>query len=121
LCAPIPGTDAVRLAECLGLDVRKYQINSSGTQNQHQGDIFPLESQIPDSIRFKNAVRFTLRCRFCHEPTVFEGLVSSSYVCSPGGLVCSKKSCAKPFTVLSIVAQLESQIRAQTARYYEGW
>lgn len=31
LCAPIPGTDAVRLAECLGLDVRKYQINTSST------------------------------------------------------------------------------------------
>lgn len=121
LCAPIPGTDSVRLAECLGLDVRKYQINSSGTQNQQKSDIFPLESQIPDSVRFKNSVRLTLRCRFCHERTVFEGLLFSSNVCSPSGIVCPNKSCAKPFTVLSIAAQLESQIHAQTARYYEGW
>ena len=121
LCAPIPGTDAVRLAECLGLDVRKYQINSSGAQNQQNRDIFPLESQIPDSIRFRNSTRLTLRCRFCQEETVFEGIASSSHMCSPGGLLCPNKSCAEPFTVLSIVAQLESQIRAQTSRYYEGW
>lgn len=121
LCAPVPGTDAVRLAECLGLDVRKYQINTSSTNNQQNTEIFPLESQIPDSVRFQNAVRFTLRCRFCHERSMFEGLVASSHMCTPHGLVCPNKSCGKQFSVLSIIAQLESQIRAQTSKYYEGW
>src|SRR6201995_6078273 len=50
LCAPIPGTDSVRLAECLGLDVRKYQINTSAGTNQQSTEIFPMESQIPDRI-----------------------------------------------------------------------
>ncbi|KAL1968603.1 hypothetical protein VTN77DRAFT_1813 [Rasamsonia byssochlamydoides] len=121
LCAPIPGTDAVRLAECLGLDVRKYQINTSHTNNQQNAEICPLESQIPDSVRFENAARLTLRCRFCHESSIFEGLVKSAKMCTPHGLVCPNQSCAKPFSVVSIVAQVESQIRAQISRYYEGW
>ncbi|KAI5305678.1 DNA-directed DNA polymerase alpha catalytic subunit pol1, partial [Ascosphaera atra] len=56
LCAPIPGTDPVRLAECLGLDVKRYQINSSSaSRDERSMEITPLESQIPDSIRFKDA------------------------------------------------------------------
>lgn len=121
LCAPIPGTDAVRLAECLGLDVRKYQINTSSSSNQQNTEIFPLESQIPDSVRFANSARLTLKCRFCKEQSVFEGLTESPQMCSPHGIICPNSSCQKPFSVLTIVAQLESQIREQTARYYEGW
>ncbi|PWY84647.1 DNA polymerase alpha, catalytic subunit [Aspergillus sclerotioniger CBS 115572] len=121
LCAPIPGTDAVRLAECLGLDVRKYQINSSSGSSQQNADIFPLESQIPDSVRFENATRLTLTCRFCKEKSVFEGLAQSTHMCTTNGVVCPNQACQKPFTVLTIVAQLEAQIRAQTSKYYEGW
>ncbi len=121
LCAPIPGTDSVRLAECLGLDVRKYQINPSSGGNQQNTEIFPLESQIPDSIRFKDAARLNLRCRACHEVSVFEGLSTSTAMCTPDGLRCSMPDCQKPFSLMSVVAQVESQIRAQTSQYYEGW
>ncbi|WEW59775.1 DNA-directed DNA polymerase alpha catalytic subunit pol1 [Emydomyces testavorans] len=121
LCAPIPGTDAVQLAECLGLDVKKYQINTSNSRDQQNLELCPLESQIPDSLRFEKAARFTLRCRGCHERMTFEGLNISTDMCTPNGLVCNNSSCKKPFTVISIVAQLESQIRAQTTKYYEGW
>ncbi|KAL4871845.1 hypothetical protein BDV12DRAFT_163242 [Aspergillus spectabilis] len=121
LCAPIPGTDAVRLAECLGLDARKYQINTSTTTNTQNTEIFPLESQIPDSVRFESAARFTLTCRYCKERSVFEGLAGSIHMCNPHGLVCPNQTCGQQFSVLTIIAQLESQIRAQTSRYYEGW
>lgn len=121
LCAPIPGTDAVRLAECLGLDVRKYQINTSSTQNTQNTEIFPLESQIPDSVRFESAARFALTCRHCKERCVFEGFAASAHMCNPHGLICPNPSCQKQFSVLTIIAQLESQIRVQTSKYYEGW
>ncbi|RAH40530.1 DNA-directed DNA polymerase alpha catalytic subunit POL1 [Aspergillus brunneoviolaceus CBS 621.78] len=121
LCAPIPGTDAVRLAECLGLDVRKYQINTSTASNQQNADIFPLESQIPDSVRFESAARLTLTCRSCKEKSVFEGLLGSVHMCTANGVICPNQACQKPFSVLTIVAQLETQIRAQTSKYYEGW
>lgn len=121
LCAPIPGTDAVRLAECLGLDTRKYQINTSSSNSQQNAEVTPLESQIPDSVRFANSTRLSLRCRYCKEQSVYEGLVISSHMCTAHGIVCPNQSCQKPFSVMTIVAQLENQIREQTSRYYEGW
>jgi DNA polymerase alpha subunit A len=122
LCAPIDGTDAVRLAECLGLDTRKYSIASSASSTtQQQDDIFPLESQIPDAIRFQDAARLTLRCRSCQTSFLFEGLVASADRCSPTGIVCPTPSCAKPLTTLSVVAQLERALRAQTSAYYAAW
>lgn len=121
LCAPIPGTDAVRLAECLGLDTRKYQINTSSSSGQQNAEITPLESQIPDSVRFANSTRLSLRCRFCKERSTFEGLVNSPDMCTAHGIVCPNQACQKPFSVLTIVAQVENQIREQTSRYYEGW
>ncbi|KAJ5931802.1 hypothetical protein N7516_006291 [Penicillium verrucosum] len=121
LCAPIPGTDAVRLAECLGLDTRKYQINASSSNSQQNAEVTPLESQIPDSVRFANSTRLSLRCRYCKEQSVYEGLVTSSHMCTAHGIVCPNQSCQKPFSVMTIVAQLENQIREQTSRYYEGW
>ena len=121
LCAPIPGTDSVRLAECLGLDTRKYQISSTNTSNQQSSEIFPLESQIPDKIRFKDAVRLTLRCRTCKEPTVFEGLCDSTDICTPDGIICSNSTCGALFSRWTLIVQLESAIRAQTNKYYEGW
>ncbi|KAI9741636.1 MAG: DNA-directed DNA polymerase alpha catalytic subunit pol1 [Cirrosporium novae-zelandiae] len=120
LCAPIAGTDSVRLAECLGLDTRKYQINTAGTTNQN-ADIHPLESQIPDEIRFKDAARLSLTCRHCHTSTPFEGLATTPDMVSPQGLICSNPTCKTPISILSTIAQLEHQIRIQTARYYEGW
>ena len=121
LCAPIPGTDSVRLAECLGLDVRKYQINTSTGNSQQNTEVFPLESQIPDSIRFQDAARLNLRCRECKEVTVFSGLCDSVESCTPEGILCANAACKTPFSRLSIVMQLESQIRLQTSAYYEGW
>ncbi|OAL38306.1 hypothetical protein AYO20_02365 [Fonsecaea nubica] len=121
LCAPIPGTDSVRLAECLGLDVRKYQINSSNGASQRSTEIFPLESQIPDSVRFQDAARLSLKCRECKQTTIFEGICDSTDSCTPEGIACGNADCKKLFPRLRIVMQLESQIRAQTSAYYEGW
>ena len=122
LCAPISGTDSVRLAECLGLDTRKYQINAAGSYGrQDSSEIFPLESQIPDEVRFKDATRFTLTCLSCKTRSVFEGLAASSRMCTPSGIVCPNETCKAPFTTLTLAAQLETAIRAHTARYYEAW
>src|SRR5437773_2526466 len=120
LCAPIDGTDAIRLAECLGLDTRKYQISSSSS-SQEQKEIFPLESQIDDEVRFKDAVRFNLRRRACKGAFNYDGPAANPDICSPNGITCPSAECRKVLPVISIVAQLESQIRQQTAKYYEAW
>ena len=119
LCAPLDGTDAVRLAECLGLDTRKYQISSSSAQADQE--IHPLESQIDDEIRFKDAARLSLRCRYCKNSFTIDGLSQTLAFCSPDGLRCPNTSCGKALANISVVAQLEHQIRQQTSKYYEGW
>ena len=118
LCANISGTDTVRLADCLGLDVRKYSINNHSSNGGNETEIHPLESQIDDEVRFKDAVRLTLRCRSCKGTFGFEGLQGSIDICSPSGITCR---CGQVLTNFSIMAQLEHQIRLQTSKYYEGW
>lgn len=120
LCAPIEGTDTMRLAECLGLDTRKYQItNHNG--DAVEKDLTPLESTISDEERFRDAAQLTLKCRQCKERFTFEGINKSREQVSAEGIVCSNPKCSITLSVTSIVAQLEHQLRQQTTLYYEGW
>lgn len=118
LCANISGTDTVRLADCLGLDVRKYSITNNSSSGGNETEIHPLESQIDDEVRFKDAARLTLKCRSCKGIFGFEGLQGSVDICSPAGISCR---CGVTLSNISVVAQLEHQIRQQTSKYYEGW
>jgi DNA polymerase alpha subunit A len=119
LCANIVGTSTSQLAEQLGLDIRKY--NSFQTQQNSNDDIeiHPLESQIPDEVRFADCQRLSLRCRKCKTSSPFEGLLGSSDRVSASGITCP--SCTTLIPTLSIVAQLEHAIRTETTRYYEAW
>ena len=116
LCAPIDGTDATHLAECLGLDPKRYTISAASKQDE--AEIHPLESQISDEVRYQDAARLSLRCRACKTSFEFHGLVDSAALCTAEGVQCA---CGMSLANLSVLAQLEHQIRQQTARYYEGW
>jgi len=120
LCAPIDGTSSMRLAECLGLDIRKYQIGSSIT-SQNDREIHPLESKIPDEERFKDATKLSLRCRSCKMDFHFEGLIGSKDNCCPQGILCPSSACGKVLPVASITAQVEHQIRQLVATYSDAW
>lgn len=131
LCAPISGTNVTQLADCLGLDTSKYRVSSVGNNVNPDNEIQPLESQIPDTVRFKDALPLTLRCRSCKASFPFRGIIPSQ----PGspeenaphatitheGLTCAHETCKAVLPNLSIVAQLEAQIRQHIARYYAGW
>ena len=121
LCAPITGTDPIRLAECLGLDTRKYSIGSTSHNSAQPQEITPLESQIPDSERFKDCARLTLRCRYCTHSFVFEGLATSLDICTPNGIVCPADNCKRLFLTITLVAQLEHAIRMATSSYYDNY
>lgn len=120
LCANITGTSTSQLAEQLGLDVRRYTASSS-TSNGAGGDleIHPLESQIPDEVRFADCSRLLLRCRKCKASSTFEGIIETTARVTASGIICT--ACEAPISLLSVIAQVEHAIRAQSARYYEGW
>lgn len=134
LCAPIQGTNVTLLAECLGLDTSKYRVQSSSSTGQslnNQHEIFPLESQIPDHIRFKDCSPFLLLCPTCRTRFSFSGLIPlaspSSSTCpeatiSASGLSCPNISCSRPsLPFLSLTSQLESTLRSSISTYYSSW
>ncbi|KAI5460009.1 putative DNA polymerase alpha catalytic subunit [Mariannaea sp. PMI_226] len=119
LCANIEGTSTSQLAEQLGLDVRRY----SSFQNQQNSssnelEIHPLDSQIPDEVRFAECARLSIRCRKCKTSSTFEGLAASPDSVSASGILCS--SCGATISTISIVAQVEHAVRVETTRYYEN-
>lgn len=74
LCAPIDGTDIARLANCLGLDVAKYQNVISSTAAAEE--LYTFESTIPLAERFKDVEKWAPRCMNCGECNEFRTLVS---------------------------------------------
>ena len=107
----------MRIAECLGLDTRRYQITNAG--DSVEKEFSALESSIPDEERFRDACKLALRCRRCTETFDYEGLTKPRDYITAGGIVCVR--CKAPLPVTTIAAQLECQIRAQTNKYYEAW
>jgi len=130
LCAPISGTNVTQLADCLGLDTSKYRVSSVSNGANQDNEIQPLESQIPDAVRFKDAAPLTIRCRSCKNVSLFRGLIplqagsvenSLEVVVAHDGLTCPHEACKALIPNLSVVAQTESQIRQHIARYYAAW
>ncbi|KAK4167675.1 putative DNA polymerase alpha catalytic subunit [Cladorrhinum sp. PSN259] len=123
LCANIVGTSTEQLADALGLDVRRYANNNSNNAagGNRDMEIHPLESQIPDAVRFADCARLSLRCRVCKTSNPFEGLLTSTDRVTPAGVACSNSDCGAILSTLSIVAQVEAAVREQTTKYYEAW
>ncbi|KAI9204886.1 DNA polymerase family B-domain-containing protein [Polychytrium aggregatum] len=131
LCQPIEETDIRRLADCLGLDAKKYN-NVSLTGNSNEADsLHTFESQITDAERFKNVEKWSPRCRSCGECNPWEGVVRTVHTQAedPSGdsvkytspLVCPNASCGKALEIPSLVTQLTIQIRKHISNYQRGW
>ncbi|MCJ1390503.1 DNA-directed DNA polymerase alpha catalytic subunit pol1 [Xylographa bjoerkii] len=121
LCAPIDGTDAGQLAECLGLDPKKYALSSAVRAEAGVQEMTPLESQLPDEIRYKDCPRLQLTCVTCKHKFPFLGIASSLNSVTPKGIVCTAEGCGKLFKTITLVAQTEHAIRVLASEYYDGW
>jgi len=135
LCAPIALTNITRLAECLGLDTSKYRVNSGRNNGQPQEELIqPLDSQVPDHVRFATCTPLRFRCRnaSCQKFLTYRSFaesLSTRAADSPepntnvsvthAGMACP--ACDTAIPNITIVMQLEHQIRTLLARYYEGW
>lgn len=127
LCAPITLTNVTRIAECLGLDTSKYKVSgassSSGGRGAGDGDelLAPLDSQVPDAIRFADCTPLTFLClnATCRKAFPFTSPLADAASLSHAGIACP--ACGAALRNISVVAQVEQQIRSTLARYYEGW
>ncbi|KAI0676013.1 hypothetical protein C8Q78DRAFT_963901 [Trametes maxima] len=118
LCEPIEGTDKSRLAECLGLDPNRYRTTVGGeAEERYFGS---LDSLMSDTERFKDADPFIVRCRSCRSDVTFVPFSDGEKsTIQSSGAMCS--GCHVPMGLASLQTQLEVQIRAHIARYYESW
>ena len=119
LCEHIEGTEKARLAECLGLDPTKYKnVSLEGAEREFR----TLQSQVSDATRFRDAKDWMVRCRHCHSTHVFDGLdKNSAGLASRNGLFCPNPDCAEMLALPSLLVQLDLQLRAFVAKFYEGW
>ena len=65
LCAPIEGTDAARLADCLGLDPAKYHAAAAGAsvREAQEDALVASASALDDDTRYKaSAQQLPIRC-----------------------------------------------------------
>lgn len=85
LCEPIEGTDRARLAECLGLDASRFRAHMAGEAEENSFTTF--ESQMPDSIRFRDCDPLIIQCRKCSGKMPFTHVISQKEVNIPIGFI----------------------------------
>ncbi|GAA5986163.1 hypothetical protein JCM11641_004732 [Rhodosporidiobolus odoratus] len=118
LCEHIDGTEKARLAECLGLDVTRYKSSLDVPEREFK----TLQSQVSEAQRFADCERFRVRCRTCGTEALFDGISENkAELLSKNGLFCSNIECQSPLSAPSLAIQLDLQIRAFIAKFYEAW
>ncbi|KAI5077505.1 hypothetical protein GOP47_0007329 [Adiantum capillus-veneris] len=139
LCAPIEGTDANRLAECLGLDSSKFQTRSSASLVQKDEALVSASAILDDDDRYRHCDPLTLSCPSCTDRYSFPGIVhiaertkdveddeskSDSTLLPEDYLQCPKCRSTENFQGLSsamLANQLKQRVDEFIGRYYEGW
>lgn len=132
LCDSIEGTDRARLAECLGLDVRRYAKAEDRDELAAQGSAFaPLDSQLTSEQRYGACDRLSFHCPSCNTDTPFDGLLdafakdqiaSSAAPAAPAntiGLKCC--GCERVLGLPMLAVQLNRRMQLHINRYYAGW
>jgi DNA polymerase alpha subunit A len=69
LCEPIEGTSQVILSEKLGLDASKYRNTAGNDELLEDGWGFTPTCLLDDRERFKDCIKFTVKCQSCQEVT----------------------------------------------------
>lgn len=111
LCLYVPGFDAVRLAEALGVS-RKAAITNGAAQSSYQG----LETAVDDTERFADCKPLELRST-CGNLFHYTGLEDTKL--TNNGIVCPQ--CSNSLSPESVIVQLEKAVRSEISRYYQNW
>lgn len=87
LCEHLDGTDAAQLAQCLGLDSKKYQSTAqSGRREDSLLSHVKFVTRMPDEERFAHVEKLKITCSCCSEVQEFQGIIKGKIldVCSHG-------------------------------------
>lgn len=125
MCDPLEGTDASRIAQCLGLDPSKFKMAAQRSQQEKMDDGVG-ESLVKTSLqRFLQCEKFEFTCVACKANNIvasaFKPAANRSYDAVLAK--CSNNECAaNPYQyVISIRNQLILAMRKYIRRFYEHW
>ncbi|MCO5547461.1 hypothetical protein L7F22_000911 [Adiantum nelumboides] len=132
LCAPIEGTDAKHLADCLGLDASKFQTRTSASLLQKDEALVSASAILDDDdrtiqelgISFPIEKSSTARCPELTKDADSDELKSASSLLPEDYLQCPKCRNTDNFQGLSaamLANQLKQRVDEFIKRYYEGW
>ncbi|KAH7429421.1 hypothetical protein KP509_09G047200 [Ceratopteris richardii] len=145
LCAPIEGTDAKRLAECLGLNSSKFQAKSSASLVQKEEALVSASAILDDDDRYRHCDPLSLICPSCLNRYDFPGIWrimeisredvegNTSLDESKTGLStplpedylqctkCRNTQNAQKLSSAMLANQLKQRVDEFVGRYYEGW
>lgn len=126
LCDPIEGSNAARIAECLGLDPANYR-SSRQYQSCDGNDDDALATELPPQERFRGCTRFTFICpakecttKVTMDDPFREGIGGAKEICLQ---TCPNPKCQHPVytNVTSLVNAVTSQLRGYVKTYYASW
>lgn len=121
LVEPIPETDAICIAECLGLDTTKYK--NAAAQADKIAASTEFEANNASAKKYQSCQQFTFTCQLCNVVNV---ATSRSHTETDKLRVfekCVNKDCkGEPFKYKAAIEnELVDQIRLSIGRYYENW
>ncbi|KAL3140235.1 hypothetical protein ABBQ38_004509 [Trebouxia sp. C0009 RCD-2024] len=126
LCAPIEGTDAAHLADCLGLDPAKFrqQVIAASSDARQEAQL-AAASVFDDNDRYKDCQPLWLKAhdgsafKFVGAAELVKGTVSVDAAFVPPDAVGS--SDIKPLTSAQLANQVQLRARQFVSQYYDGW
>ncbi|KAJ2141984.1 DNA-directed DNA polymerase alpha catalytic subunit pol1 [Coemansia sp. RSA 564] len=113
LLESLEGTDMATLAQCLGLDATKFR---APVHNTHTDELRTLDSQIPDSERFKMARSLNVPCPTCKSQYQVHGIARANSHGISSGLMCPLCSYLPPSAQLA--TRLSLLIRSCIREYH---
>jgi len=118
LCDPIEGTDAARIAECLGLDATGFRQALRKVEDDEDALLGAVEES--DADKYRDCERFSFPCHQCGVDIVVDGVENTE---DKTLLLAECSKCkASPLSNLDYLRnRLTLAMRRQISHYYEGW
>jgi DNA polymerase alpha subunit A len=120
LCEPIEGLDSPQVAECLGLDPKRFHTHSGPDAGSR--DELQLAGGSAELSKFANAKPLEVKCGSCKQVSAFRGLLGQGGKGQAGEWVGGKalkcEGCGAAFGQTRLQNALSMAIRSEVSGYY---
>lgn len=121
----IDGIEIDFVAQCLGVDPKKYKYHSSSVS--HEADDGPsaaipqavLKSETQNSLADRSIARLTVTCPFCSHSNEIKGIFSDNKR-TISGIICAKEECKQHLPEKFLKNRVTLFLRELLEVYYSG-